>query len=164
MPHRKDYTKGDPSSTALAKHSSTHFILIPFSTPTNFKEMNMYLTALLHNDRIAQASEMRHVFIGHTQHELWFTLACWTANYRSSEETQQADDRAENGNLAKCCNVNRSNSWIQAIKIQLKYLHASCLAWNSVGSCNCSYTCCTNFQHLNRWILVFCLSLSESMS
>lgn len=53
MPHRKGYTKGAPSSTALAKHSSIHFILILFSTPTNFKEMNMHLTALPHNDRIS---------------------------------------------------------------------------------------------------------------
>lgn len=57
MPHRKDCTKGAPSSTDLAKHSGKHFILILFSTPTNFKEMKMHLTALLHNDRISQVLE-----------------------------------------------------------------------------------------------------------
>lgn len=88
MPHRKDYTKGAPLSTALAKHSGTHFILILFSTPTNFKEMNTHLTALLHNDGISQVLEIKHVFMGHTQHELWFTLVCQTANYGSSEESQ----------------------------------------------------------------------------
>lgn len=84
MPHRKDYTKGALLSTALAKHSSTHIILILFSTPTNFKEM----TALLHNDRISQVFEIKHVFMGRTQHDLWFTIVCQTANYGSSEETQ----------------------------------------------------------------------------
>lgn len=69
MPHRKDDTKGAPLSTALAKHSDTHFILIPSSTPTDFKEMNMHLTALLHNDRISQVLETKHVFMGHTKYK-----------------------------------------------------------------------------------------------
>lgn len=69
MPHRKDDTKGTPLSTALAKRSDTHFILIPSSTPTNFKEMNMHLTALLHNDRISQVLETKHVFVGHTKYK-----------------------------------------------------------------------------------------------
>lgn len=29
-----------------------------------------------------------------------------------------------------------------------------CLDWNSLRSCNCSYTCCTNCQCLNRLIAV----------
>lgn len=32
--------------------------------------------------------EIKHVFAGHIQHELWFTLGCLTANYGSSEEAQ----------------------------------------------------------------------------
>lgn len=79
--------KESPLNPALAKPSGIHFIIILFSAPSNFKEMNIHLTALLHNYRI-QVLEMKHVFAGHVQHELWFTLGCLTANYGSSEETQ----------------------------------------------------------------------------
>lgn len=88
MPHRKDDTKGAPLSTALAKHSGTHFILILSSTPTNFKDTNMHLTALLHNDRISQVLETKHVFMGHTKYKLQCTRVCQTVTYGSSEATQ----------------------------------------------------------------------------
>lgn len=64
---------------------------------TNFKEMNMHLTALLHNDGISQVLEIKHVFIGHTQVMVYLNMSdCKLWELRRNSASCAADDKAEN--------------------------------------------------------------------
>jgi len=109
--------------------AGTHFILVWFSTPANFKETNTHLTFAARWQDSSSAWNKACVYLPYTTGvRVYLSMTgCMLCEFGRNSASCAADNKAENGNLAKCCNVNCSNLWTQATKIPVCFF-----AWTEI--------------------------------